>query len=302
MNAGVRIIDIYGWNWFTVQPRPSNPIFIPQFEDFVLPGEYIVFVQPIVYNGITLHCGKIITAGAGVNDLFVQLATDSDRIASVPVIESPLYRPYVFYPNEIVLTNIGVTISISLIKCIAIILSQEEVENTILGSLASVSNVFLLQFQVDITEMVTSNRTLQQSFIPSFINSYTMRIRELIIKIIKIFQSYLNCRASNQRNKVKMKFDMTHHEWKYISDGMSTTIDIVNSNSGIILVRDHATRECIKIRHFKSIIRIDSDEKLNKFKSLLDFGKGLRCRNLASCKNIDEDFILRKEKSEGMSD
>lgn len=255
---------------------------VSRFDDIIVAGEFFLLTHPFHYNAVDYYICKIITFHPIT---FIQLAAFTDNI-NVKPIKPPINRHYVYYPREIVLTNIGCTIANDQLNLVAIIVSPSEIENCGIGSLASIRNVFLLRSQIDVSINIVSFATRQTTFVTLRHDSYTLRAINLILKIVAVLKEALNCRALNQQQNVTQTTFLSFHEWKYITTHLAIPVEICDSNKGTTVSRDHGTQENMKKKHEKECIRIDSDEKVQLFQNV--FGKhslmGYRVRPPTSCK------------------
>jgi hypothetical protein len=139
--------DIYDWKAFIFKPDDAtSSSTVDSIDDVLLPGEYVSLHNPVQYGNQFYYSCRIIKCSA--NYCFVQVAAYPDQLPlELPTINAPINRSYISYPTDIILTNIGTTININDIKSIIIIVSKEEIEEGVLGALATIKNVFLLRCQ-----------------------------------------------------------------------------------------------------------------------------------------------------------
>ena len=237
--------DVYGWDVFVV-PALQSPksLGVPSFEGYVVPGEFILLFDPIIHNNIAYDYARVINIDHSVY-VFIQLASNSNNIL-VPQLTPPSDRSYVYYPPEIVLTNIGTCITVTKIKSIAMVVTTTEVEDTIWGQLASVKNIYLIRFQYHTQLDLLSAAAKQPNFIYQSYNSYTLQIRILLMKIISTMKQLLNGGAINRPLMESELLCISVPEWKYIYSNLRIPVQEVTSMESSDITRDRATREMLK--------------------------------------------------------
>jgi hypothetical protein len=266
MNIGFDECDIYGWDTFAVPPNSQTSLRVPSFHDYVSPGEFVLLLEPIIYDDVAYECARVIKIDHPLY-LFIQLASDTSHLF-VPKLTAPCDRSYVYYPKEIALTNIGTFVTVNNIKSIALVVSTKEVEDTIWGQLASIQNIFLLRFQLDYILEKFSAAATQQTFLNQTCNSYTLQVRNVLLKIIIIMKRMLNGGAISRPMMESEFLCLSDYEWKYICTELRVTVQEFNSMEAADITRDRVTREMIKKLHLKELIEINTVEELNNFRSV----------------------------------
>jgi hypothetical protein len=258
---------VYPWNAFDVNTKnPTTVIKLKQIGDIVLPGEFFMLDHPLMYNSINYGICKIVRYEPPL--IFIQLACSPGGIINVPKLETPINRNYIYYPREIIITNLGCYIRKDQLKSVVIPVSKYEIEDSVIGSLASVNNVFLLRFQYDHITSTLSSETNICTFSTTEHDSYTQRVINLLIKIIDAIKQALNCRALNRPYNITSTIALSWHEWIYIKTQLTIPVETINSLQSKVISRDQALQERMKNRSGTQFIIIDSDEKLQMFKNV----------------------------------
>jgi hypothetical protein len=272
--------------------QPRQCIEIHGREDhLVVSGEFVMLREPVAHkmkfhggNERLLHSSvcrllriehsRTAPPRALVNLFFFPVGLPYFPVA-LPAVP-PRNRTYILYPNEVFWSNFLMWIPQEQVNSEAFVFLEEEIVNGAAGFCPGMENAFLVRaqwHQEQAGEAGTWTRLVEPSQFQSFPSKdcYSKRAWEFVLKLARLIFYELSRSSIIQRTQRSDYLDCHSGDWEYLRYRLQPEVEVVDKFgvSTVTYSRKNGTKEVIKTRLSKYLIRVDTVSLFEKLQSVL---------------------------------
>jgi hypothetical protein len=265
------VVSVSTWERLTPEHAPSA-VFAPPVCAMLTTGEFLQLKNPILFANLEFLFCKVLKASSQPCQLQVQLILLAAHLGSVITdqINHPSGRAYMEYPKEVVLTNFVATLDVEQVKSEIFLLTANDIESSMMGVAVGMSNSYCIRFKWDgVTNALSSVGDSIKAF-PSGRDTFSKRAWCFVSRCHDAISRALNRGALNQNLTATHVIPCSEEDWEYLKRRMiGVPLFVRPGFTSFVRTFRNGTREKLKVRASKEIMRIDTDEKLDVLKQVV---------------------------------